>query len=182
MAITFGVMTLVGAGINAYGQKKAGDAQAAAGRANREAANSQANLSDFNAEMADLQAQDAVARGDIDASRFRQTVNVMIGAQRAAQAANNVDVGFGSSVDVQADTRYLGEIDASTIRTNAAREAWGFRVNAADLREQARIERKTGVALAATGAAQQTASNLAAAGTLVTAGTSLLQQRYGMTH
>jgi hypothetical protein len=84
--------------------------------AEKEAADSQADLADYNAAVAELQAKDAETRGAEEANRFRKSVNVMVGAQRAGFAAGNIDVGFGSAVDVQADAAFLGELDALTIQ------------------------------------------------------------------
>ncbi|HMJ04575.1 MAG TPA: hypothetical protein VK506_16655 [Conexibacter sp.] len=158
---------------------KAGNAAKKAGEQQRQASESQAELADFNAQVADLQASDAIARGAQEESKFRQGVRGIIGSQRAGQAAGNIDVGFGSAVDVQADAAFLGEQDALTIRTNAAREAWGFKVEAADSRRRGEIARKEGVYLEKAGRATQAASRWGAAGTLVGGGASLLQQRYG---
>lgn len=123
---------------------KAGNAAKRAGLAAEAASDSQAELADWNASVADLQAQDAIARGSEAEARFRASVKGMIGSQRAGQAAGNIDVNFGSTVDVQADAAYLGELDALTIKTNAAREAWGFNVQGQDLRRRAVITRKEG--------------------------------------
>jgi hypothetical protein len=170
----------IGGGIlQARSQIKAGNAAKQAGIHEREASESQAELSDYNAAIADLQATDAIARGVEEENRFRTSVRGMIGTQRAGIAAGNVDVGFGSAVDVQADAAFLGELDALTIRTNAAREAWGYNVQAEDLRKRAAITRKEGVYLEKAGREQQSASRWAAGGTLLGTGASLLQQRYG---
>ncbi len=171
--------SLVSAGINAYQQKKAGDAAKKQGAAQQEASESQAALADYNAEVALLQAEDAVARGSEEESRFRAGVRGIIGAQRAATAAGNVDVGFGSALDVQADAAYLGELDALTIRTNAAREQWGYQVEAEDLTRRAQIARKEGVYLEAAGRERASQAKIGMAGTVLGAGMSLVQQRYG---
>lgn len=167
------------AAFSAWQQHRAGQQQAEAGVHAREAADSQARLQDYNAKVADLQAADAVARGAEDESRFRTTVRTAIGTQRAGFAASNIDVGFGSAVDVQADAAYLGELDALAIRNNAARQAWGFKVSAEDLRMRADIARREGVYLEATGQQQATNANYAAAGTLIGGTASLLATRYG---
>jgi hypothetical protein len=172
-------LTAAGTAVDVYGRVKAGKAEQAAGAAAQAAANDQADLSDYNAEVADLQAQDALARGAEQESRYRTQVRAAISTQRATLAANDVAVGFGSAADVQADAAYLGELDALTIRTNAAREAWGYQVQAADLHRQAAITRKTGVAAAAAGGARATADYLSAGSTILSAGTSLLQAKYG---
>lgn len=173
------VASLLGTAVSVYGQKKAGDAAAAAGTAQRKAAESGADLQDFNAKVADLQAQDAVERGAEEESRYRTQVRGAIGTQRAGFAAQGVRVGFGSAVDVQADAAYLGELDALTIRTNAARESWGFKTQATDLRKRAEIARKEGVYLEAAGGQAKSAANLAAVGTAIAGAGSLLQIKYG---
>ncbi len=177
----------VGAGVQAIGTYRAGRAQGRAaeeaGAAERRAAESSAALADYNAAVADIQARDATQRGTEEESKFRQGVDVLIGSQRAGFAAAGVDVGFGSAVDVQADAALLGELDALTIRTNAAREAWGYKVEATDLRERARIAREEGVMLENAGRAQGRAARSAgtwgAIGIGVGAGASLLESRYG---
>lgn len=163
------------------GAIKAGRAAKRAGEAGQAAAESQAELTDWNAQVADLQAADAEQRGAIEESRFREGVRVMIGSQRAGFAGGNIDVGFGSALDVQADAAYLGELDALTIRTNAAREAWGYKVQGQDLRRRAEITRKEGVNIAQAGREQQSASRWQAAGTIAgSAGdASIMAQRYG---
>lgn len=51
----------------------------------------------------------------------------MVGDQRAALAANGVDVGQGSAAEIVGTSKFMGERDALTIRDNAAREAWALR-------------------------------------------------------
>jgi pyruvate/2-oxoglutarate dehydrogenase complex dihydrolipoamide acyltransferase (E2) component len=181
------ILSGVGMAVSAYQQHKAGEAAAtaseAAGTAQRQAAESEASIADYNAAVANLQAKDAVDRGAEDESRFRSQVKVAIGGARAATAQRNIDVGFGSAVDVQADAAHLGELDALTIRTNAAREAWGYKVQSTDYTNRAGVARKTGYyaqqAGQAAGAAQRTAGNLNAIGTVASGGASLLMARYG---
>lgn len=173
------IATIASAAGSAYGQIKAGGAEKRAGEREEAAAQDQANLLDWNAKVSELQAQDAIARGAEEESRFRMSVRQMLGAQRAGIAAGGVDVGFGSALDVQEDTAYLGELDALTIRTNAAREAWGFKIEAEDQRRQAGIVRKAGRYAAMAGRERRTQSYLGAANTVLGAGTSLVKQRYG---
>jgi len=187
VGITMGTIAVGGGIISAIGQKKAAGAAAKgaqdSGKAQRAAAESGADLADYNAKVADLQAQDAVARGADAESRFRSQVKGAIGNQRAGFAAGNIDVGFGSSVDVQADAAFLGELDALQIRTNAQREAWGFKVQATDLRKRAEIARKEGVYLEKAGEASaagaRSAGNWGAASALVGGVTSGFQLAYG---
>jgi len=177
-AIAIG-LTIASIAMQAKAAHDAGQAAAAAGDAQQQAANSQADIADFNAGVADLQAKDAVEKGAVDEANFRSQVKGAIGAQRGGLAANNVDVGYGSAVDVQADAAHLGELDALTIRSNAARQAWGFQVQATDLRRGADIARKTGIWQAAAGQQAASTANTAALGNIL-GGASLLASKYGM--
>jgi hypothetical protein len=179
IAVASLALSAAGTATTLYGEKKAGDAAKAAGTKQREASESQAQLQDFNAKIADLQAQDAIERGADTESRYRTQVRGAIGTQRAGIAGNNIRVGFGSAVDVQGDAAYLGELDALQIRTNSQREAWGFRMQATDLRKRAEITRKEGVYLEAAGGQAKSAANLAMAGTLIGGASSLLGMKYG---
>jgi len=171
-------LALAGTATSVVGQVKAGKAQKAAGEAQAAAAESEAQIQDFNATVADQQAQDAIARGQQDEQRYRSQVRGLLGSQRAGFAGANVDVDFGSSVDVQADAAQLGELDALQIRTNAAREAWGYSVSATDYRNRAAVARKEGVNLDKAGQAAASASYVSAAGTILGTSTSLLFSKY----
>jgi len=87
---------------------------------------------DFEARMAELQATDAERRGLLASRQVRSQGRQVQGAQRAALAAQGVDVTTGSAVDVQADTAYQAEMDAQTIQSNAWREAYGLRTQASE--------------------------------------------------
>jgi len=105
----------------------------------------QQKMFERNAGFADWQAQDALDRGQINEKRQRQTTEGVIGSQRTSFAAQHVDVNAGSSLDVQADAAYLGELDALTIRNNAAKEAYGYRVQAEDLRLRGKYAKQEGI-------------------------------------
>lgn len=168
-----------GTAASAVGQWKAGNAAKDAGAAAADVSESQAKLQDYNASVAELQAKDALDRGAEAENQFRSQIRGAIGTQRTSFAAGNVDVSFGSAVDVQADAARLGELDALTIKTNAAREAWGFKVQAFDYRAQAAIDRKAGRNQILAGEEAQTASRWAVGSTIVGGTTSYLQTRYG---
>lgn len=172
-------VSAVGIGLQAYGQHKAGESAKDSAVAAAKASESQAQLADFNADVAKIQAQDALDRGDQEANAFRSQVRGAIGTQRTAQAASGIDVSFGTSVDVQADAAYLGKLDEMQIRSNATRAAWGYDVTSLNYREQAKIARDTGQAQIAQGNAAATAGNIAAVGTIATGAGSLLSKKYG---
>ena len=177
---TMAIVSAIGLGVEAYSKWKAGSAEKKIGEAQQRAADSEAELSDYNASIAELQASDALARGREEENRFRERVEGTIGSARAGAAAQGIDVGFGSAVDVQKDARFLGELDALTIRTNAGREAWGYKVEAEDLRRRSTIQRKEGVEAAAAGRSRQTAARVSSVGGAVLGGANLLETRYGI--
>lgn len=84
---------------------------------------------DITAEGARL-AADALARGEEEATRYRQDLAQLLGRQRTALAASNVDVTRGSAADVREQTEIFGEEDVATIRRNAEREAYAIRQGA----------------------------------------------------
>ncbi len=148
--IALGAMA-AGTAVSAVGQIKAGNRQKEAG--------------DANAAILEARARDARALGTDEEQRYRANVRGLIGSQRAGFAAQGVDVGSGSAADVQADAAYLGELDALTIRNNAAREAWGYEVEADQARKGGEIAKRE--------------SRWGAVTTVAGGASSILMSRYG---
>jgi len=92
----------------------------------KEAANYQAAVARNNAQVSQWQAQDAIRRGEEEESRQRLRTAQLKGTQRVGLAASGVDISEGSAANIQADTDWMGEQDALTIRDNANRESWGY--------------------------------------------------------
>lgn len=153
-----GVMSLIGLGVQGIGTGMKASAQVSAGNA----AQAQANE---NARLLDLQATDAITRGNEAERRYRLGTTQFISSQRAGFAGQGVDVNSGSAAATQAESAGLGELDALTIRTNAAREAYGFNVRAIDTRRQGRNA--------------STEGNQAAISTILGSGADYLTKRYG---
>ncbi len=63
-----------------------------------------------------------------------------IGQTTAAQAASGVDVNKGSGVAVRASEQTVGNFDQAILRSNAAKAAYGYRVEGAMDTEQARVD------------------------------------------
>lgn len=122
--------------------KFAGERQQATA-AERQGAYEQA-VYNTDAQLAEQQAADAIARGKEAETRQRQATRGLIGSQRAALAAQGIEVDSGSALDVQADTAAMGELDALTIRNNAAREAYGYKVQALNYRQQGQLAALSG--------------------------------------
>lgn len=128
------IIGLVGAAVSAVGAIQQAKAQSAAAEYN-------AKVSDINAEISDRRAKDALERGADEEQRVRMRTQMMLGQQRAAMAANGVDITFGSPLDTMIDTATLGELDALTTRQNAARENYDYRTQAMNGQAQAALQR-----------------------------------------
>lgn len=113
--------TAIGFGLQMYGQNQAAKAQA--GQYNYQAA-----VDRNNKIIADRQAEDAIKRGEQDEEEHRRKVASIKSDQRVGFASRGVDLGSDVVIDTLSDTAMLGELDALTIRSNAAREAYGYRV------------------------------------------------------
>lgn len=82
---------------------------------------------EYNAKVAEIQAQDAITRGDEEANKVRRQYAQMEGRQRAELAAKGLDLNEGTVADVIDQTSFFSQVDQNTAKQNAAREAWGLR-------------------------------------------------------
>lgn len=106
----------------------AGGVFSAVGAYNQNEAASKA--ASYNAAVANNAATFARQQGEIKAQASDRQTAALLGRQKAAYAAGNLDVNSGSPLDIQADTARFGRLNSLTIRNNAAREAWGYQAGA----------------------------------------------------
>ncbi|HEY0200249.1 MAG TPA: hypothetical protein VGC24_01005 [Burkholderiaceae bacterium] len=106
-------------------------------------ANAQAAIADTNARIAELGAQSALRQGQQQTAAYTLQAGQKMGAQRAAQAANGVDLGVGSAAEVRASSAILKDIDVNQINANAVANAWGYRTQATNYSNQALTARAT---------------------------------------
>jgi len=119
---------IVGTGVSAIGAINQSAAQSAAQTAQGNQLAYQAQVARYNQQIMERNASLAEERGRIAEQNKRLQTGQMIGSQRAALAAQGADVNTGSPLDIQKDTAQAGEYDAATIRSNAAYEAYGYRL------------------------------------------------------
>lgn len=146
------------AGLSIFGAVKQSAAQKAQGEY-------QKSMSEINAKLAETSAKDAIFRGDEAAKNIQGQTKQLIGSQRAALAAQGINIDSGSALDIQADTARQGEIDAITVKNNAWREAWGYKVEALNSTYQGKFA--------------QMGANAAAKNTLLTGGLQAAGYAYG---
>lgn len=87
----------------------------------------QMNSLSYQAQIANYNADIAAAEGEARSDRQMLKTAAAVSAIKVAQAANGIDITKGSAPMVQKSARRLGKYDALTIRSDAAREAYGYR-------------------------------------------------------
>ena len=90
----------------------------------------QSRVADMNARIANIQALDAIKKGDDTVQKIGVLKTQTIGTQRASLAAQGLDITSGSAADIIAETSKNAELDMVTARNNAWRESWGYKVSA----------------------------------------------------
>lgn len=134
LAATAIVVSAVGVGISAYSANQQT-------KAANQAAQYNAEMAKRNAEVANMQAENARQRGELEEKQFRLNLSKQKGEMRAGYGASGAVVDSGSALDSLMDTTEWGELDALTIRHNAAIEAWGYKNQAANFTGQSELFR-----------------------------------------
>jgi hypothetical protein len=114
---------LAGAGVSAIGAYNSMEANSANAAYQAQVAANNAKIAKTNATM-DIQS------GEIQAGNQGLKTRAAVGTTKAGQGASGVDVNSGSFVKVRAAESELGMLDALTIRSNAAKSAYGQEVAA----------------------------------------------------
>lgn len=120
---------------------------------------------ELSAALSDMAAADALQRGAQQEQRLRMATGRALGQGRVAAAVSGLEGDVGTPADIMADVRLIGEMDAETIRNNAARAAWGYRVESAQQRRAAGAARASGI--------------IGGAGQLLSSGTTILGGLFG---
>lgn len=93
----------------------------------------------FNKKIAEINAKDAIDRGDQNIKDFKKQASKVQGSQQAALAAQGIDVDSGTAAGVKYETEKQIETDVARIKNNAWREAWGYKIEATNLQTQSAI-------------------------------------------
>ena len=121
------------AGVGAYGSISSGIAQSNQAKA-------EAQVAANNATIAQQNAVRASQSGEQQAAESEQKTRAQVGAIKAAQAANGTDVNSGTNVDVRSSAAAQGELNALTIRSNAARTAYGYQTQSQSYQTQSNLD------------------------------------------
>ncbi|MDR1311544.1 MAG: hypothetical protein LBK01_06705 [Burkholderiaceae bacterium] len=109
--------------------------------------NSQSRIAQINADIAEMQVQNARIQGRNEVMRHTLKARHLQGQQRASMAANGVDIGVGSAAELRASTAAMAEIDKNTIEANALRTAWGYKFQKQDYLNQSMMAKANAKAI-----------------------------------
>ena len=118
-------LAIIGLVTSVVGGATGGVGKILEGQSSASAAKYEANLYTQKAAVEGREATIAGMSGSEQAAMSSQKTKATVGALKTNEAAGNISVNSGSAVDVRASAQSLGELDALTIRSNAAREAYG---------------------------------------------------------
>lgn len=107
----------------------------------------QADVADLNARLSDLQAKSTYRQGQREEQRSRFETRNIRDKQTTGYAGNNIALDSETAIRVATSTDVLGEIDANTINANAARAAWGHRMEGVQFRNEALTSRASASAI-----------------------------------
>jgi hypothetical protein len=102
-------------------------AQAQAASANAAQARYQEQVAVQNQELMRRQANDAIQRGQVAEENRRRLTVQQIGQQQARLAAQDTDL-EGSPIDILGDTAAAGDVEALTMRSRAAWQAYEYQI------------------------------------------------------
>lgn len=141
-------LTMAGGIAGAAGSIQQGYASAGAANYNAKIAEQNAALATQNAGIAGAEGEQAYGMEGIKSAQTQGNIKV-------AQAANNVDVNSGSAKQVQRSQAVMSALSEANIRSNAARQAYGFETQAtSDMAQSAlyKSQAKQDIAAGFTGA------------------------------
>jgi hypothetical protein len=100
----------------------------------KQAAELNRDIAEMNAEFAELDAYDSELEGISRSARYQSVIDNTLAEQSAIMNAQDIDVSYGSASSVQAETKFLGELNMMEIQKQARQQALGYTRQARDYR------------------------------------------------
>lgn len=133
-------MQTAGLGMQAYGAGMSAVASYNQAKTQKSTLQYEAAVASNNATMANYQAGQAQVIGAQLEQSQRLKTSQTIGSERAQMAANGIDLGMGSASDILTSTTMMGERDVLTVRDNANRQSWAYKVQAQNYTSEANMD------------------------------------------
>ena len=119
-----------------------------------------------NATLAERMAVDAEDRGRNLEQEQRLRTRQLIGQERVQFAKGGVRLGDSGTINTEADAAAFGELDALTLRSNAQREAYGYRTQGMNFQSEGALARASGDSRASNLRTQSYGTALSTAGSV----------------
>ena len=100
----------------------------------REQARFKEMVDEQNAQFVELDAFNAEAFGYGEAARYEAVADSQIADQRVAYASQNVDVGYGTAAEVQAESKLVKGLNVLSLQKQARERSKGLRNEAKNIR------------------------------------------------
>jgi len=120
----------------------------------------QAGVARVNASIAEQNKEWSLNQGELQAQQYGIGAREKMGAIRAGLGASGLDVRTGSAADVQKSQDVLSHTDLATIRSNAAKVAYDYDVQALQYEDQAKLYEMAGTNAASAGQINAQASTV----------------------
>src|SRR5882762_4756549 len=125
--------TVAGSIFGAFGAEEGG---AAAAKADQY----KAAIAQMNAKIAKQNADYTRSVGEVQAQQSGMKTRAQVGQTVATQGASGFDVNKGSNVAVRQSETEIGQYEQTVIRSNAAKKAYGYEVEAANDTAQSQLD------------------------------------------
>lgn len=145
--------TAIGAGVSAYGAYQGGQAQ-------KQMYDYKAAVAQVNQQIAKQNADYALHAGEVEAQQAGMKLRSEIGQIRAGQGASGLDIASGSAPLVRDSATRVGQENIAIIRSNAAKRAYGYEVEAMEHGAESTLD-------TVAGANAKTAGTISAIGSLL---------------
>lgn len=137
-------LAIISIGASAVGSTIAAGSAIYGGFASKSMYDYKAQVATMNKQIAERNADYAIAVGEVNAQRKGMETRARIGQTEAAQGASGLEVGSGTNAAVVESEKALGSFDEMTIRAGAQRESAGFKTQAMNFEAEAQSDKTAG--------------------------------------
>lgn len=143
-SITATTLAYAGLALSAAGTAAGVAGQIKSASAAKASADYQAQVASGNQQIALQNASAASKSGEAQAAIQEQKTRAQVGAIEASQGSSGVDINSPTASAVRTSAGELGDLDAQTIRSNAARTAYGYQTQATNFGNVSSSDTATG--------------------------------------
>lgn len=161
-----GGAALVGLGSTIFGALTQAAGAKAVGQAQQETNQFLGTQSFYNSMVAQQNASLVREQGEVEAQKYGMGAAQRMGQIKATQASSGLDINSGSALQVQKSQQLVSDIDLDQIRSNAAKTAYNYDVQAVQDKNQGQLYFMAGSNAAQAGQINATSSIISGAGSV----------------